>query len=331
MEGSLGEPSGKMGHGLLRYSPNPIACIIDSTKSGRDLQSVIGLGREIPIVDRVADAEALGAEVFVLGISPTGGLIPEAFMPTIEEAVSFGMSIVNGLHDRLQPRFQHLSGGQWIWDIRVEPPGLGVGTGSCRNLVNRRVLFIGTDMAVGKMTAGLELLAAAERKHINAAFVATGQIGIAITGCGVPLDAVRVDYASGAIEQEVLKYADASLVIIEGQGSLLHPGSSATLPLIRGSCPTDFVICHRAQQAHLLNVPWVKIPNLREFAGLYEELAEACGAFRRPSTVAIALNTSHLDEREAADEIANLERQMRIPVCDPVRQGGARLLEALRL
>ncbi len=35
---------------------------------------------------------------------------------------------------------------------------------------------------------------------------------------------------------------------IEGQGSLLHPGSTATLPLIRGSQPTGLMLVHRAGQ-----------------------------------------------------------------------------------
>ena len=50
---------------------------------------------------------------------------------------------------------------------------------------------------------------------------------------------------------------------IEGQGSLLHPGSSATLPLLRGSCATHLVMCHRAGMTHLRNPQQVKIPPLK--------------------------------------------------------------------
>lgn len=57
-----------------------------------------------------------------------------------------------------------------------------------------------------------------------------------IAGDDVPLDGVRVDFAAGAVKQLVMRYGnDYDLLHIEGQSSLLHPDSTATLPLIRGS------------------------------------------------------------------------------------------------
>lgn len=76
MEASLGELQGKMGSGVLRYSPNPVTCIIDSTKAGTDHRSVTGIDRPCPTVATIAQAAALGAQVLVLGIAPPGGLIP---------------------------------------------------------------------------------------------------------------------------------------------------------------------------------------------------------------------------------------------------------------
>lgn len=331
MEGALGEDFGKMGHGVLRYSPNEIVCAIDSRFAGRDAQEVTGIPRSCPVVATVDEAAALGANVFLLGIAPSGGLIPDDWIPSIDRAVELGMSLVNGLHDLLAARYPNLPAGQWVWDLRVEPTGIGVATGAAAALNNVRVLLIGSDMAVGKMTAGLELLREAERREVKAGFVATGQIGIAIVGGGVPLDAVRVDFASGAIEREVLRLSDAKLVIVEGQGALIHPGSSANLPLLRGSCPTHLVLCHRAGQTHLSKVPNVAIPPLREYWGLYEDLAEACGTFVRPRTVGIALNTFHLGDADAVEAAAAIEREYGLPCVDPVRHGVGRLLDALPL
>ena len=125
--------------------------------------------------------------------------------------------------------------GRWIWDLRREPPDLAVASGRAAGLPGRRLLAVGTDMSVGKMSACLELQAAARRRGLDARFVGTGQAGILISGSGVALDAVRVDYAAGAVEGAVLAAAAAAgpdtLVLVEGQGSLCHPGSSATLPL----------------------------------------------------------------------------------------------------
>lgn len=332
MEGALGEPFGKMGYGVLRYSPNPIACVIDSRFAGQEAYQVCGFSREdrrAPIVASIDAARELGAEVFLLGIAPSGGSIPESWMPIIDEAVTKGLSVVNGLHDRLASRYPVLQAGQYVWDIRVEPEGLGVGTAAARELQARRVLMVGTDMSVGKMTAGLEIDRAARMRGIRSSFVATGQVGITITGKGVPLDAIRLDFASGAIERAVLEGSEAELIVVEGQGSLLHPGSSATLPLMRGSCPTHLVLCHRAGMETLLRVPWVRIPDLARLARLYEDVAEAVGTFPRPKCCAIALDTSRLDAETARRAVGELENETGLPVADPVREGADRLLEAI--
>src|SRR5580704_7716632 len=140
-----------MGIGILRYSPNPVVCIIDSATAGRDAADVTGVPRSCPIVSTVEEATALGATVLVLGIAPPGGLIPPDWYPVIDAAWAAGMSLVNGLHDLLGPRYSNSANpGQWVWDIRVEPAGLGVGGGLAAGLSNKRVLMIGTDMAVGK-------------------------------------------------------------------------------------------------------------------------------------------------------------------------------------
>jgi uncharacterized NAD-dependent epimerase/dehydratase family protein len=313
MEGAVRHYGGKMGVGVLRYSPNPIACVVDSETAGGRTHEVMGVERDVPIVATVEEALALGAKVLVLGIAPPGGLIPEAWIPAIDRAVEGGMFVVNGLHDKLAPRY-----GDQVWDVRTEPSGLQPGTGAAAKLTNKRILMVGTDMAVGKMTAGLELWKALPE---GSAFVATGQIGITVTGAGVPLDAIRLDFSAGAIEREVLRYADAPVVVIEGQGSLVHPGSTATLPLLRGSMPTHLILCARAGQTHLVNAP-VEIPPLSKLRRLYEDVAEACGAFKRPITMGVALNTFHLsDDEEALAACAKVAAETGLPCVDPVRHG----------
>lgn len=209
MEGALGADIGKMGYGVLRYSSNPISCVIDSHHAGKSVTDVVASPRNAPVISSVQEAVALGAKALILGIAPPGGRIPETWLSEIDFAVNSGLSIVNGLHEKLSTRYPNLESDQFVWDLRQEPEGLNPGTGAARNLQNKRVLFVGTDMAVGKMTAGLELHRLALEKGLKSAFVASGQIGITITGRGVPLDAVRVDYASGSIEREVLSYSDA--------------------------------------------------------------------------------------------------------------------------
>lgn len=329
MEGAFEEGTGKMGLGVLRYGQCPVVCLIDTAHAGQDSVELTGIDRRVPIVGTLQQAIELGAEALVLGIAPPGGLIPEPWWPWLDEAVSAGLGLVNGLHDKLAPRYPKVQENQLIWDVRTEPKGIGVGTGAARLLPNRRALMVGTDMSVGKMTTALEIARSASSSGIASAFVATGQTGMVIAGSGVPLDAIRLDYASGAIESEVLRNSAADLIVVEGQGSLLHPGSSATLPLMRGSCPTHLILCHREGMTELPRIGWVKIPPLIEVCQLFESLASACGTFPSAKVVGISLNTGHLDEQSAQEAISQTEQECQMPVCDPVRQGAGRLLDAI--
>jgi len=103
MEQSLGEAEGKMGHGIIRFSENPIACVIDSEHAGKSVSQIIDLDRDCPIVANLEQAKKLGAQVFVLGIAPSGGQIPDHWFPVIDSAVVLGSSIINGLHEYLTP------------------------------------------------------------------------------------------------------------------------------------------------------------------------------------------------------------------------------------
>lgn len=329
MAGALDAENGKMGLGLLRYSPHEVVAVVDPDHAGEDLVALTSIPRPAPIVATLREAKALGADVLVLGIAPSGGLLPDDWWPVLDEAVALGLSLVNGLHVSLAPRYPGLQSGQYVWDIRQEPPGLMVGQGTARLLPNRRVLTVGTDMSVGKMTAGLEVWRAARARGIDCGFVATGQIGIAIMGEGVPQDAVRVDYAAGAVEAEVMKHRDRDLIIVEGQGSILHPGSSGTLPLMRGSCPTHLVLCHRAGMATPVKIPWLLIPPLRAVAELYEEVAWCRGVYPRPVTCAIALNTAHLSPQEARQATAQTQAETGVPTFDPIRDGGGPILDEI--
>ena len=67
-----------------------------------------------------------------------------------------------------------------------EPTGLKVGSGKARSLPCQRVLTVGTDMAIGKMSTSLELQKASRARGLRSQFIATGQAGIMIAGDGVP-------------------------------------------------------------------------------------------------------------------------------------------------
>lgn len=323
MEGHLKSDYGKMGFGVLRYAKNEIVAVVDTHFAGQAIEEVTGINHTAPIVKTIAESRQKGANVLVLGISPSGGRIPQDWLVLIEEAVKSGMSVVNGLHDLLGQRFQAFcqDENQWIWDVRVPKTTPAIATAKAATLPNKRILFVGTDMAAGKMTAALELFDWAKKKNIDSGFVATGQIGITLTGSGIPLDAFKVDLACGAVEQAVLAHKEKEWILVEGQGSLLHPGSTATLPLMRGSCPTHLILCHRAEKRHLKFPETIKIPSLKDFIALNEALVNVCGTYPKAMVVGITLNTAALSETEALEIIAKVEADTGRPTTDVVRFG----------
>lgn len=337
--GGLDNLSGKTGLAMLRYRQGPIVAVVDPAHPGADLGQLTGIDRAVPVVGSLAEALPFAPEVAVVGLAPSGGRLPEGMGADVAAALAAGLSLASGLHSRLgdDPALAALvQPGRWIWDLRREPPDLRVASGRAAGLPGRRLLAVGTDMSVGKMSACLELQAAARRRGLDARFVGTGQAGILISGAGVALDAVRIDYAAGAVEGAVLAAAvgagPETLVLVEGQGSLCHPGSSATLPLIRGSQPTELVLVHRAGQRTVQRLDAFPLPPLGQLIAAVEALAalgRPAGCGPPPWVAAIALNTALLDGPAAAEALEVTAAATGLPCVDPVRQGGEALLDLL--
>lgn len=335
--------SGKTGLAMLRYRRGPILAVVDPAHGGADLSALTGIPRAVPVVASLQDALPLlptpEETVAVVGLAPSGGYVPAGMRADLLAALDAGMCLASGLHTRLAEDVElaaRLRSGAWIWDLRQEPATLSVASAQAALLPCPRLLAVGTDMSVGKMSACLELQAAAHRRGMDARFVGTGQAGILISGGGVPLDAIRVDYAAGAVEQAVLLTANGcnaqTLLLVEGQGSLCHPGSTATLPLIRGAQPTQLLLVHRAGQTAIRHAPHSPLPPLRELIQVVEGLASLSRpdpTLPAPQVAAIALNTAHLPEEEVGEALETVCRQTGLPCHDPVRQGGEGLLNAL--
>lgn len=332
--GGLRHHNGKTGLSLMRFGAAPIVAVIDEESVGESIQALTRISCDAPVVGSLADALPYKPDVLVIGIAPSGGALTDAWLAEIEAAAQAGLSIVNGLHSQLaeHPRVKpHLKPDQWVWDIRREPSGLGVGSGEARLLSCRRVLTVGTDMAVGKMSASIALHLAALQRGLRSQFVASGQTGMMLAEHGIPLDAIRVDYAAGAVQGAVLRAGRGSdIVFVEGQGSFCNPASTATLPLLRGTQPTHQILVHRAGQTHLSTFEHVAIPPLDRVVHMYEVAAEAGGAFAPAPVAGVALNTGHIaEDDEAREAIERAHRETGLPCDDPIRFGADRLLNAI--
>lgn len=326
---------GKTGISLLRYRGPEIVAVVDRETAGRSLREVSQLPNvpDIKIVGSVQEALAAQPTALAIGISPSGGKVKDEWWPELRLAAKAGVSLWNGCHTRLaeDPEIAAaIRPGVYVWDMRREPPNLPNGTGAARNLACKRVLFVGTDMNIGKMTAALEFDRDAKARGLRSAFIGTGQTGIMISGAGICLDAIRVDFASGSVEGEVMRAGPTSDVVwVEGQGSMLNPASTATLPLIRGTQPTHLVVVHKSTMKTLHAFPHIAIPPLSEVVKFYEMVASACGCFAPAPVVGIALNTWGMDEAAARAACAEAARETGLPATDAVRFGTKEILDKL--
>jgi uncharacterized NAD-dependent epimerase/dehydratase family protein len=337
-EGQLARQTAKTAIGVIRYASYPVVAVIDSTRAGSDTADAVGVGKGIPVVATVDEALTRGATVVLIGTAAPGGRIADAYRPHLRHALEAGATVWNGLHERvladplLRAAAEH--GGGKVWELREPPPDLPIGGHRERRAGTHVVLTVGSDAAVGKMTVALELVRALTRVGKRAAFVATGQTGIAIAGSGIAVDAVVSDFIAGAAERMVCDAAEAAdWVIVEGQGSLTHPGfSGVTLGLIHGSTPDVLILCHDASRTEVKGFPGLPLKPLRELIALYETAA----AWSRPAgaripVVGVALNTSALDDAAAKRAIDAAAAETGLPVADPVRDpsGADRLARAV--
>ncbi|MBV8395994.1 MAG: DUF1611 domain-containing protein [Actinobacteria bacterium] len=326
-EGNSQDPHyGKTGRGVIRYRPESVVAVLDSEHAGETL-----LGK--PIVGSVADALAYDPTAALVGVATQGGRFPPAWRELLKDCIANGLDVESGLHEFISddPELASLAAlhGVELRDLRKPPPGLNVPTGANLTHGAKVALMVGSDCAIGKMTVALELDAEAKRRGIASEFVPTGQTGIAIAGWGISVDAVVSDFVAGAAERLVLEGVErgGELVLVEGQGSLLHPAySGVTLGLLHGSAPHVYVLCHLAGQQFVDEDERFPMPSLTSLVELHERMS----LLARPARVAaVALNTRLLGDAEARAAVAAAEGETGLPADDPVRFGAGRLLDAL--
>ena len=332
-DGYLETRNAKTAHGVLRYARDEVAAVLDRDHAGRSLADVMPeMDRDAPIVGSFEEGRALGATSLLLGVATPGGWIPDHWRAWMLDAASAGMEIANGLHRFLRDDDDLVAAaansGARLWDVREPPSGIPLCSGKALEAPQRIVLTVGSDCAVGKMTASLELAAAAEAAGRKAEFVATGQTGILIAGKGIAVDRVISDFVSGAAEQLVVD-ADpqADVLLVEGQGGLWHPAySGVTLGLLHGTMPEVLVLVHQAGRTAIEEPPYTKLPPLREIVETYESIASVVRPCR---TACVAVNCRGLSRDDARAAIDEVSEQTGLPAGDVMAGDAPRLWEAV--
>ena len=327
-EGFSGDPHyGKTARGVIRYRRDDVVALLDSTRAGETHDG-------LPIVATVEEALEHRPTTALVGVATQGGRFPPAWRDLLRRCIESRLDVESGLHEFLADdvELRELASrfGTELRDLRRPPADLSVPTGENLRLPTRIVHTVGTECAIGKKTVALELDLEARRRGIASRFVPTGQTGIVIAGWGIAVDAVVADFLAGAAERLVVeghRRGGEELLVVEGQGSLVHPAySGVTMGLLHGCAPHALVLCHLAGQTEVEGYPGQPIPPLGEVAALYERASLPA---RKARVACVALNTRDLDDDAARNAVDAAEREAGVPADDPVRFGAARLVDAL--
>jgi len=313
----------KTGIGIVQWRPDLVAGQI------RFGDCKVDLG--VPDMS-IEQAVSAGVGSLIIGVAPVGGAIPESWWEVIEQAARAGLDVVCGLHVKLSERQAVVeaakASGARLVDVRVPPKNLPVGTGKKRS--GRRLLTVGTDCAIGKKYTALALDQAMREAGMDSSYRATGQTGIMIAGEGLPIDSVVADFISGAAELLSPDNDPGHWDVIEGQGSLFHPGySGVSLGLLHGSQPDAFVVCHEATRKCVSGWEHYALPSIPECI----ELHVAAGRRTNPGIrcVGVSINTSGLPQAERAEYLTALSRETGLPCVDPLIDGCAAIVEHIKI
>ena len=276
------------------------------------------------------EAKEQGARTLVLTVNNSGGYIEADWIPAILEALDAGLDVASGMHERLadNPEVASLASklGRQLIDVRHPTGKLRTGNGVKRS--GKRLLTVGTDCSVGKMYTTLALEKEMLSRGLNAAFIATGQCGIFISGRGIAIDCVVSDFISGAAERLTPDNHERHWDIVEGQGSLSHASfAGVSLGLLHGTQPDALVLCHAEQRSNMRGLPDYPLPNLLDAMDMNVRAARLTNP--AAEFVGVSVNTSMLPETDAQEVLNDYAELTGVPCVDPFRTGVSAIVDRL--
>jgi uncharacterized NAD-dependent epimerase/dehydratase family protein len=231
-EANFGELDGKTANGLIRRSEKyQILSVIDSEKAGLDTGMVLdNKANGIPIVRDLADALAHAdatPDFYIFGMAPSSGMLSNHERALVLEAMSYGMNIVNGLHEFLNDdgvfAAACVASNVEIRDVRRPraKKDLRLFSGRINEVTCPVIAVLGTDCAIGKRTTANITADALNETGIKTVVIGTGQTGL-IQGAryGIALDAVPSQFCTGELEATIVEAFEIErpdVIIVEGQ------------------------------------------------------------------------------------------------------------------
>lgn len=348
-EGCFHTSQAKTATGVIRYGKWIISSVIDSINQGKNVEELTKIKNSAPIVPSVKAALELNPKpkALLIGIAPVGGALPAEWKTILKEAIINGLHIISGLHLFLSEDTELAALAKkhnvLLWDVRdpdIYPASAkqSVAMQKPRPENSKVITMVGSDCNIGKMCVALELDKLAQSRGINSKFIATGQTGIMISGDGIPIDRIISDFAAGAMENAIWELIEkndrTSLIFVEGQGSLIHPGySGVTLSLLHGSNPDAMILCHKPDRVKVYNSYDITIPSLTKLIEIYENATQwiTNDGKKSAKVIGIALNTSAYSDDEALRLVKEASIETKLAATDPIRYGVENLLDAIKL
>ena len=335
----LDHNSAKTTHGLLRKSDRfNLLGVIDENHEGKDAGEVMdGIHRNIPCYKSISDAVRKSKDpikYLILGVATPGGVIPDEMSAQILEGIQNGLSIVNGLHHKLNDHekivYAAIHHKVELLDIRNSKPKeqLHFWSGKIYEVNIPIIAVLGTDCAVGKRTTSRFIEDAMNEMGVKTNMIYTGQTGfLQGDGYGFIFDSTINDFVSGELEHAIhtcFQQANPDLILLEGQSALMNPS---------GPCGSEYLVSANAKAVILQHIPsrkhfkgWEKynaiIPSLED----HIKMIELYGS----KVLAITLNTSGLSKSEALAEKENIQNRLQIPVVLPLEEGMEVLTEVVQ-
>lgn len=326
--------NGKTAHGLVRHTDRyDVVGVIDSMAPSGDAGELLdGKNRGIPMFSSLEEAyRKTSPKIFIVGAVSEGGILPKGYDQAVSWALLRGLDVVSGLHYFLSDNEKFVAmaakNGCSITDVRkIFRDYKRFYTGEVSQVDSIRIASLGTDSAIGKRTTSVLLVHELRQRGRKADMIFTGQTGW-MQGWphGVVLDAMINDFVSGGIEGAILdswKDDKPEVIIIEGQGSLVHPFFPGGFEIIAAGQIHGFILQDAPGRPHLDGFPGFPMPD----PGRVIKIAKLLS--KRP-LIGIGLNHEGLSQQEVRKAKAKLEKRFKVPIEDPVVDGVAKTADAI--
>ncbi len=325
---------GKTAHGLVRHSKRfKIVGVVDTTIPSQDAGKALdGITRGIPLFDNLEKAMAsTKPDTFIIGAVTDGSVLPEGYYPVVEWALLQGLDVVSGLHQFLSDDGHLMNLAKEhscnITDVRkMFRDYKRFYSGEIASVRSTRIAMIGTDSAIGKRTVAVSLNEELNKRGRTSDMIYTGQTGW-MQGWphGIVIDAMIGDFIAGGIEGAILdswEDGQPEFMIIEGQGSLVHPFFPGGFEILAAGQVHGFVLVDAPGRPHLDGFPGHPMPDPKRVVQIAELLTER-------SLQGISLNSEKLTLKQIASAKQKLMKLFNVPVVDPLKEGVDNLADAL--